>query len=899
MFFNPNGKTFRTFHYFSINKIIFATLFLMAVSGLSAAQEMPCLSLRTKGVKFVKTTEPTAGCDNLRRQKAQTKQNRGIDDFTAAGLIRHQNGVPMAGVTVTLEYLNTAKPTRTVVTTGDGTYFFNDLQIVEEIRLTPSKTGYEFTPPSVTTIIVRNVVFNFIASGPPPEPPLPPANQPTLAWTNYYDNPLPPGSTSAPNADFNAMMARDAAGNVFVAGTSYVEHFNTNGKTDISLFKIDANGNRLWARTFDGTRNYKDGAVDVAVDAAGNAYITGYASVGSGPGDDYDYVTLKYSADGTLQWSKYYSGNGGEDIPRSIKTDAAGNSYVTGYSWGNYANYATVKYDRDGNQVWAKRYAGGFGEMATEVEVDAVGNVYVTGYSGNSVAGDAEDFVTIKYSPTGEQLWINRYNSQPEEKNDQAHEMEITPAGDVVVMGLSDDFIDAFTSVQKINGGSGATVWTKNFNAWDGNEDEPEYTPYAMKIDAGGNIFLAGQIYRYLQDDLDVYISKINAEGVQQWTKTYDGPGNSDYDGDPKLALDALGNAYLALSSEGFENFDMQILKYLPDGTRDWTYRFGSPYLYDDKFIEWIDDNAQTNIFVDENGDVTVAGDSQIPGQSVNLVAFKLEPVASRRAAPFDFDGDRKADIAVWRPSTGVWYVWNSSDGSYSIVQWGLEKDKIVPADYDGDGKNDLAVYREGVWYVIKSSDGAFSYSQFGLAGDNPVPSDFDNDGRADLGVFRDGVWHQLTTSNNSYRAFQFGLGSDTPIPSDYDKNRRADVAVYRGGSWYVSFQAELPLSAFQFGINTDKPVPADYDGDGQTDYAVYRDGTWYIRNSRTDAYTVVQWGIASDIPVPADYDGDKKADLAVYRDGTWYIIRSSDNTYAITQFGLAGDIPIPAAFSK
>ncbi|HEX9960277.1 MAG TPA: BACON domain-containing carbohydrate-binding protein, partial [Pyrinomonadaceae bacterium] len=82
----------------------------------------------------------------------------------------------------------------------------------------------------------------------------------------------------------------------------------------------------------------------------------------------------------------------------------------------------------------------------------------------------------------------------------------------------------------------------------------------------------------------------------------------------------------------------------------------------------------------------------------------------------FDYDGDGKADLSVFRPSAGSWYLSHSSNNAFIAVQFGANGDLIAPADFDGDGKTDISVFRpsDGGWYRLNSSNNTFSAFQFG-----------------------------------------------------------------------------------------------------------------------------------------------------------------------------------------
>ena len=283
------------------------------------------------------------------------------------------------------------------------------------------------------------------------------------------------------------------------------------------------------------------------------------------------------------------------------------------------------------------------------------------------------------------------------------------------------------------------------------------------------------------------------------------------------------------------------------------------------------------------------------------------QPITVPRRTAFDFDGDGRSDISVFRPSNGAWYLLRSTEGLWVPV-WGLSTDKLAPADYDGDLKTDVAVWRpsDGNFYILNSFDSTVRIENFGLSGDVPTGGDWDGDGKADPAVYRGGAngtfyyRGSMGNPNGNITFLPWGVSGDKTVAGDYDGDGRTDAAIFRpsNGTWYIRRSSNGQLLGVNFGLADDTLVPADYDADGKTDIAVYRGGVWYQLRS-AQGFTAFQFGISNDIPAPADYDGDGRADAAIYRNGVWWILKSQSGAAEAVSFGSNGDAPVPSAFVR
>ena len=438
-------------------------------------------------------------------------------------------------------------------------------------------------------------------------------------WVARYNG---PGNAN----DMADAMTIDKSGNIYVTGQSMGSANGTD--YDYATIKYDKNGTQLWVARYTSPEEGENTALAIAVDNAGNVYVTGESL---DTDNRYDYATVKYDNNGHELWVERYAGPGNSDEPCAILVDGSSNIYVTGTSQENNIGIddcATVKYDNTGRQLWVARYVNG---MPFAMALDKTGNVYITGCSN----ADGEDYLTIKYDNNGNQLWASSYDGMGNTGN-IAHGLAVDGAGSVYITGQSpgssNGINDDFATVKYDS--NGKELWAARYNGPANSDDEA----CGLAVDNNGNVYVAGSSVRASNGNRDYTTVKYDTNGNKLWVAQYAGSGNDDNFASA-VGLDESGNIYVTGQS-GIDGsyMDYDTVKYNSDGKQLWATRYHGPGTgFDDASAIAIDREGNVYVTGQSAGSNGVKQITQPPWTNVDVYSDTTQTIEVKVGEEFTF----------------------------------------------------------------------------------------------------------------------------------------------------------------------------------------------------------------------------------------------------------------------
>ncbi|GFO65282.1 S8 family serine peptidase [Geomonas paludis] len=321
----------------------------------------------------------------------------------------------------------------------------------------------------------------------------------------------------------------------------------------LRLSVIQSWAQEQWGVAYDSTN--EDRALAVALDASGNAYVTGESNNGT----DLDLVLLKYATDGKLLWKQSYN-RGDQEIGRSVACDKSGNVYVGGVT-GDPGNHLLLKYDAAGNLLWEKVWDRGGDDAVWGVTTDASGNGYTVGtFSDQQVTR----ILLSKYSPSGDTLWTRVHDAAAGDQS--GYSAALDGSGNIFLGGAAATADGSDFLIAKYDS-SGSLLWSKTQHEGTSNAVS------AVAADAAGNVYAAGSADS--GGDLHAVIMKFDPAGNLLWktTPTYTSIwGVRDFDLAPQ-GISVVGDKiFVAGTFTPRPDTSLLIIRYDSLGNKIWEY---------------------------------------------------------------------------------------------------------------------------------------------------------------------------------------------------------------------------------------------------------------------------------------------------------------------------------------
>ena len=352
--------------------------------------------------------------------------------------------------------------------------------------------------------------------------------------------------------DESTGVAVDTAGNAFISGTTRGALGGPNlGLDDAFLSKYDSAGTLLWTRQFGLTS--QDMSSGVAVDASGNAFISGWTS----NKELRDSFLAKYDTTGTLLWSRQIGTTAG-DAANAVTVDGAGNAFISGFTEGSLAAPSNgkadaflAKYDTGGTLLWSRQIGTMDTDTSSGVAVDAQGNAFISGYTSLNLGGPSaggDDTFLAKYDAAGALLWTRQIGTS---SDDRGNAVAVDAAGNAYVSGTTSGSLggphsgatDAF--IAKYDP-LGTLLWTRQLGT--------EFTEFlnGIAVNPAGNIvitgFTGGSLGGPIGGSWDSFLASFDPDGTLLWKFQM---GTPVIDVSQGAFLDSSGNAWISGYTSG------------------------------------------------------------------------------------------------------------------------------------------------------------------------------------------------------------------------------------------------------------------------------------------------------------------------------------------------------------